>query len=213
MKTNCIETQNCQNNPNFNAWYRSVSMNKKTLMNVEQELLYRNDTYWFRGKIPELIDDLVDIYADSDNVNMYVYGCSNGSEPCSMWMYLVSKYGKNVADKFRPFKAKDIDPYAIKMAKNGIMPINNQEFANIQLYTNQGFNKFFHFNKQQPTSSYFYTPVKYWSRHNMFDGRIIQPKAELTQNIEYSVADIMEDYKNIEPEKSIICARNFSQTH
>jgi chemotaxis methyl-accepting protein methylase len=210
MKTNYIQTQNCQNNPNFNSWYRSVGKNKKTLMNLEQELSYRNDTYWFRGNITELIDDLVDIYADSNDVNMYIYGCSNGSEPCSMWMYLVSKYGKDVADKFRPFRAKDIDPYAINMAKNGIMPIDCSEFASIQRYTNYGFDRFFHFNKQQqPLSSYFYTPAKYRGKNNKFNGRIIQPKAELTQNIEYSVADIMKDYKNIGHEKSIICARNF----
>ena len=210
-------------NTSFCAWHRVVGKNKKTIKNLNQGIEYRNNTGWFRGgkDIPNIIDDLVDIYKDVDHVNVHLYGCSNGSGASSGWMYLVSKYGEKTASKFGPFKAKDIDEYAIKMAKDGDMPIDYDEFLRIQQYTGDNFNKFFHGEHlgitnetidpciPNPKLEEIFDTCRIHNAFHFSEGRCVKPKKELTDNIKYSVADIFKDYENIEPEQSVVGTRNF----
>ena len=44
--------------------------------------------------------------------------------------------------------------------------------------------------------------------YNYWAGAFIEPKKEVTKNIKYSVANIIDDYVNIEPENSVISARD-----
>lgn len=172
--------------PAFKAWNREVfSAGEYGVLRLK----HRNDTSFFRDVdfVSKTVEYLVDKYKGADKVNVYSYGCSNGSEPYSVVMYLLSKF-KDSASKFLPIIAKDYDSTAIEKAKSGKALIGEKEDCYIRCYTD-GFDNYF-------------TPVA----PEKFEYKVKKP---LIDNVNFSVADIREDYKNIEPANSVIFARNF----
>jgi chemotaxis methyl-accepting protein methylase len=110
-------------------------------------------------------------------------------------MQLYSSSDSKTADKFVPIKARDYDPEAIKMAKSGVLPIQGYEIEKIQEYTRGKFNEFFDVTKefQLKTREMMHIPLK----------------KDYTDKIEFSIANITDDYKNISPDNSVVFARNF----
>ncbi len=192
---------------NFSGWYRVVK-NPNT-----GEMLYRNDTMWFRDGITDIVDSLVKQYKDNKHVDTRIYGCSNGSEPLSMYIYMAAKYGLDIISKFSPFNCIDIDQFAIKKAIAGIMPMEYFEFERVLEYTFGKFNEFFNDSLSILTDKHnkkFFEKTKKFKDGSTEEGICLNLKSEHAQNINYSVGNILEDVKEINPEElSIVCARNF----
>ena len=182
--------------PTFSAWNRTVYRPTKARPLIK-EVAYRNDTSFFRGDLmwDNFIRFLTDKYQDVSKVNIYNYACSNGSEPFSIIMKLLSTLGEKESEKFFPIIAKDIDTDAIKIAESNSLPIDWYEKASINYHTNNKFDLYF---TKDPSENlldedqFYYFPAK-----------------SLTERVEFSKRDIFEDYKNINPENSVVLVRNF----
>jgi chemotaxis methyl-accepting protein methylase len=111
-------------------------------------------------------------------------------------MQLLTSGSEDLIRKFSKIIAKDFDPHVIDMAKSGVLPIQAYEVEKIQKFTNGRFRKFF------PTAP---KPIQFIGKQNID----IQFDKELNKKIDYSVADITTDFKTIEPEGSMVFARNF----
>lgn len=177
------------NQPSFNAWNREVFKNSSI-----KELKHRNDTNFFRDtnfwyKLVRLIKEK---YKNIPDVNVYCYGCSNGLEPYTFIMELMTMLAPKEAEKFLPVIAKDYDSVAIRAAKNNKFLINTTEANNINLFTGNQFNKYF-------------KTLRVVDK----DDTCCLAKSILTDNVEFSTANILEDYTNIKPDNSIVFARNF----
>lgn len=180
--------QNNNYNPKFSSWTREVyePLNAST-----RQLKHRNNTCIYRdGAIWErMCQFFVDKFKDVPKVNVYNYACSNGSEPYTFLMELISNFPKDIVEKFTPVIAKDYDETAINIAQSKKIPININEYAKIQHFTKRHFDRFF--------CDYDYRSDSYI------------PSDELFSNVQFETADIRNDYLNIEPQNSIVFARNF----
>ena len=139
-----INAINYNMNTNFTSWQRTVY--KEPAKNVvSKEILYRNDTSFFREDLiwDFLVKFLKDKYSDVSKVNVYDYACSNGSETYSIIMKLLTDLDKQEAEKFFPINAKDIDLLAVSNAKDKSVPISWGEKSRIEYFTNKNFNTYF----------------------------------------------------------------------
>lgn len=163
---------------------------------------HKNTSWMFR---PELWN-CIKIYKyfsrafnDATKVNVYNYGCSLGYEAYSFVLWLLSGKKKN-PEKFLPIIAKDYDEFIINEAKKNNLFMNIVELGDIE--TVAGYDNIHNFFELSDFGTY-----------NTIDGiqngRYAKPKTKLTDNVQFYVADIREDYKNIEPENSIVIATNF----
>ena len=179
IKINCNNDYKKKSLP-FKSWKREVRTN--TLIN-------RNDTSFFRDGdlFTKLIDYLVKFFKNDSKVNIYNYGCSIGEEAYSVLMYLISKFPEDIVNKFTPITAKDIDNFVIKKAiNNDPHIICSEEKENINKFTNNKLNHFLEYKNGQ----YIIRDI-------------------LKNKLDFRVADIKEDYKNINPNKSVVLMRNF----
>lgn len=181
--------QNFYNKTTFKSWKREVIKPYKGIVN-------RNDTCFFREEefFPKLLDFLKEKFINTKKINTYCYGCSDGSEPFSIAMHILSKNDENFSKKFLPIIAKDIDEVAIYKAINNNYEITEVEKKYIDLYTQNQFNKFFYNPYGEPKGK---------EKSTVFVKNI------LYDNVNFNTGDILKDYKNISPKNTILFARNF----
>lgn len=174
----------------FQSWQRSTRNSYKKVIN-------RNDTCFFRDAdfIPNLAKFLSEKFKDVQKVNVYNFGCSDGSEALSFVMSMLTKKEELNPQKFFPIIAKDIDPIAIQKAKNNEHKMTKIEKENVNIYTKGQYNKFI----EQP----------YGEPHNRADGIQVVIKKEIISNVDFAEGDIFKDYKEINPQNSVVMARNF----
>lgn len=177
---------------NFRAWRNVVIDPKKTHL-IGDKPKHMNNTAFFRlGQMWEnFINFILTKYKNVEKVNVYNYGCSDGSEPLSLAMILKSRY-KDLAEKFLPIIAKDYDACAIDKANTREYVIGHFEKGDINKFTNNEFDRYFEKKKRLD------------SNHEL-----CRLKPELFKDVEFSVANILEDIENIKPNNSFVMARNF----
>ena len=197
-----MQVQRIQNNgytPQFKSWGRVVYHNIPS--KADYAVKHRNTTSFFRRDMdwPALTKFLVDKYKDVSKVNTYCYGCSNGAEPYSLLIQLYSRWPELVANKFMPIIAKDYDAEAIKVAKAGIVPIEEEELAVVKAVADNREERFLDYVEKTDFGEYLLTGNVWKMRYNK----------GYANKMDFSVADIRNDYKNIAPENSVVFARNF----
>ncbi|MBE7710656.1 MAG: hypothetical protein E7Z92_00805 [Cyanobacteria bacterium SIG31] len=176
--------------PNFKSWSREVTT--RSFLG-DKIIKHRNDSWFFRDAEfwPIFTEYLVERFKNVPKVNVYSYGCSDGSEPFSFVMRMLSAHPKE-SSKFLPVIAKDYDKEAInKVEKREYYTIKGLEKNDIDFCTNKSFNRFFNIIDSGPAMSFAFA------------------KDELYDNVQFSVADIRSDYKKIEPNNSVVFVRNF----
>ena len=178
-------------NISFQSWRRCVYKND---IKDYENILHRNNTYFFRDGLfwKFLSEFIVEKFKNVSKVNVYSYGCSDGSEAFSFLMRMFGAHEKD-SKKFTPIKAVDYDPVAIEKAKSRTHNITRSEKEIIKLMTNYQYNRFITELDSAPTFDYD-APVKI--------------NDEIFNNVEFKVANILQDYKNIEPDNSVIFIRN-----
>ena len=188
------ENYNTRRSPSFGVWNREVYRSAEgKVFNIE--LAHRNTTYLFRNKNfwKPFVTYMATVFKDIPHINVYDFGCSDGSEAYTLIMSLFSHLKKEIAEKFLPIIAKDYDSYAIDTAKKGRIAISCPEECNINDCTCHRFNDFF---EEIPDVVYSKEPL-------------YSPKNILKDNVTFEIGNICEDYKNIIPDNSIVFARNF----
>jgi len=198
MRIQKIQTnKNNYHNTTFKSWNRTVYKELYSNANpAPRKIAHRNDTRFYRdGEFwKDACAFFVNKFKDVDKVNVYSYACSDGSEPLTFVMQLLSNYSQNIANKFFPVEARDIDVYAILKAKSKDYTMNSSEIYDINKFTNHQFLRYFCCTSQI---------------ENNKGEKPYDVSKELTNNINYDVKDINIDYVNIKPENSIVFARNF----
>ena len=195
MRISHVQNNNYNNKysqPSFGIWTRGVY---KQTQNGVSELVYRNDTMFFRD--PEFwrkfTDYLEKKFEKIPKANVYCHACSDGSEAYTFAMSMMSK-GKEFANKFLPVMARDIDSEAIVKALNNDYMITKKELANISLLT-----------KTSPDKHIRYSRYDF----DLQDKTKAEIKSSLREKVQFGIGDIFEDYKNINPDNAIVLARNF----
>ena len=205
-----MRIQNITNNmPNCNISYRGVTRTvyKEIVPPDMKDHLYgnvkhKNTSWMFRPTLrqcKEIYNYFSHAFKDVNNVNVYNYGCSLGYEAYSYVLWLLSGKKKN-PEKFLPIIAKDYDEFIINEARKNNIFINEAEFIDIECVVGEdNIHKFFELTENGMCNTI----------DGKKEGRFAKPTAKLTENVQFAVADIREDYKNIEPENSIVIATNF----
>ena len=184
-----IQTYNSTSPVNFTSNYRRVhELSTGTIKYMNSTKLFRNDMDW-----DGFANLLIRKYKQSPKVNIYCYACSDGSEPYSLAIKLLEMGKKNKVDveRFFPIIAKDIDEKMIKMASNGFLPALAEDENLLKKYP-----------------KYFEKTCNLPSRDLRSDF-IWKVKPELRNRVVFQNADINQDICNIEPENSVVLARNF----
>ena len=181
MRILTIQRYNFQK-PAFTAWNRDVYDDKGYLK-------HRNDTSMFRGDIDWVFFAryLDAKYKNVDKVNVYDFGCSDGSEVYTFVISMLNNAESQSVKKFLPIKAYDIDDIAINKAKKGGLKFTLDEKAMIHWHSKFGLDAFFDKNKDET----------------------YKPQKVLSKNIIFKKGDITKDFKKIKSENSVVLARNF----
>lgn len=180
--------------PTFTAWNRYVLKDGDIA-----KLSHRNDTsfarcnrgvkkYW-----EDLIDYLAKKYGENKNVNVYFYGCSDGSESGTYVMTVLSRQPKEIAENLlRNIKAVDFDRAAIDKANSNTYEINKHEITRLrELLGDKVYDYFLNFPKNDVLSAK------------------VKLSDIVTSKIYYEHADVMDDVKNINGDNNIVFAKSF----
>lgn len=149
--------------------------------------MFRPDLNW-----DSFVKLLQEKYANTEQVNVINHACSNGAEPFSLVIKLLSKLGEK-AQKFFPIKAKDIDAENIRRAKNGYIGIHNDDMYNINTQMQGKVGEF----------------LNYVPSRAMNDDLGVQPIKQVRENVEFKRSDIFNDVDTIPSSNTVLLCRNF----
>lgn len=154
-----------------------------------------NNTCFFRQDVRNWLifaKKIDEEFKDAEKVNIYDFGCSDGSEPYTLAISLIEALGEDGAEKFFPIKAMDKDPIIINRAKKGKMYCSKKDFERINQNTAYKFDKYFDILENKRNGD-----------------KIISPKEILTSRVEFSRKSAASGLKEAEPEHSLVLTRNF----
>ncbi len=166
------------------------------------DVIFSNYTSFFRGydcslffnQWNSLMNLFYEKFKDAKKVNFYDFGCSDGSEACSIAIALKETLGDR-SEKFFPIKAFDGDEYIVEQAKSGIIDADKRDISNITNFTFGKLEKYFNVNKKDDNfEDYPYT---------------LKSKDILSDNIQFAKGDFLSELDNVEKSNSIIFCRNF----
>ena len=178
--------------PKFRGYSRSVYN-----FNAAGDLMYKNETWAVRSGIrywKRLIKFISEKYKDIPKVNVYDYACSVGHEAYTFIMAMFSSDIEKNPEKFMPVIAKDFDSKVIAAAKRREFALDIIEKDDLQGLIG----------KKRPLDEFLFVDERYEQEHGCFT--VLADR--LTDNVKFHKADILSDIKNIEPDNSIVFARN-----
>ncbi len=186
MQIYSIKNLGYSKQPSFGIFRRCV-YNEAVSDVVSKTIKHRNDTWFFRSapNWKELVRYLEKKYKDVKKVNVYDYACSTGAEAYTFLMAMITYFGKDIADKYSPVIAKDYDEYIINKAKDSQFDLSLKERIAINKNTMGNLSSFF----------------------EVHDGIWI-PREDLSKRVNYSEANVLEDFNTIEPNNSVVFIRN-----
>ena len=179
--------------PNFKRWDRTVyKVGTRTGL---ENIVNRNNTYFFRDPIfwIDIVDFIEKKFKNFHKINIYSYGCSDGSDVYTLIITLLARKNKDLLKKCSPIIAKDLDSLAIKRAMSNTYYITKSEKEDINLCTNGEFDKFFLLLEKQS---------------EVVPEANMKLNPELVQYAQYSFANVLYDFKKINPNNSIVFLRN-----
>ena len=197
-----MSIQNGYNQPktNFKSYHGFIRGTNRELFNIGSDgIMCKPNTQLLRPTAGEWIQDFN--FADKffekfSKVFTQFYACSYGSGPTSHVLLAYTLYSPKKAKKFLPVYAKDINPIAIDHAKRGVLTLDDDELDECFLHQID-IDKFMH--RIGPGADTMYGDPQ--SEYKLYP--------IITKNIKYSVANILEDYVNIDPDGSFVRAENF----
>lgn len=177
-----------QNKYNFN--YKA---NARQVYDSKGLALYRTTTYYFRSDLDweKLIKFLCCFYEGIPKVNFINHACSNGMEPLSFAMALMT-YAPKIADKFFPILAKDINELNITYAKGGFCEASLSDFMRIKNITQGKYNEYLDLKPPINKDSVY----------------IMSPKSNLAEKVIFEQGDIFNDVESLPSENTFLSCRN-----
>lgn len=169
--------------------------NERAVKNSEGDILYKTTTYFFRNDTDwdNLIEFLCNKYKNTEKINVYSYGCSNGMEPYSFLLNLLS-FRPKMLEKCTPVIAKDIDMKNIEMAKQGDYEIDSHDLFTLDYQTCGKYKKYFDCQERYNVSG---------------PDIILTAKNNIKEHINFEQGDIFEDIKKLPNKNTVIFCKNF----
>ncbi|MBE7706476.1 MAG: hypothetical protein E7Z91_04460 [Cyanobacteria bacterium SIG30] len=160
-----------------------------------KRVIYSNATCFLRGDLcgksntwENFTNIILKCFPKDEKINVYDFGCSDGSEAYSIAFSLIEKEGDG-AKRFFPIKAIDRDPEIIKDIQNGTYA-KEIDLKKIDAATKNNKDKYFIISKS---------------------GRefLLKPKEILRRNIRFRTGDFVQELNNITGKNNLIFCRNF----
>ena len=182
--------------PSFTSNCRVVTYGYSNLSG-EQPVKHRNTTCFYRSDLDwdSLTSFLDKKYADASRVNTYCYACSDGSEPYSFVMKMISSLGEPKAEKFFPVNAKDYDSFIINKAKSKKVSLISYEPEIINQQINGSLDNYMEFlgkNRKLHYLEYMYAV-----------------KDKLFNKVNFQRANVLSDVASIQSDNAVVFCRNF----
>lgn len=161
------------------------------------KIVQSNRTLFFRNDLPwsSLAWYISKQFKEAEKVNVYNFACSDGSEPYSLAIALIERYGVEGAKKFFPIKASDVDKKIIKEAKGSTIKATSSDFVKIRKMIDP----------PRTVYDYFYVNE---SKNPDFPF-LLYPREILTENVQFECKSIEDGLDEVEKSNSLILARNF----
>ena len=181
--------------------FKTSNIEKKTLSFGSTYASYKSEEYGrLVGNITEMFRDDLNWEALADHISkdekpkkIYCYACSDGSEPYSIAMALITKLGYDKAKKYFPIIARDIDENVIASAQKGIIEFNRYDLKRMKD------------NNVKPLDFFDYRYSYYKKPCKM---GIYKVKEDLKKCVDFKVGDIIKDSKTMNFEDAVILFRN-----
>ena len=158
---------------------------------------FSNYTKFFRtdiaGSWKKFLDVVDSHFKDAEKVNVYCFGCSDGSEPYSFAMGMLNKKGGKNIKKYTPIMAYDIDSEMIRTAQKGWLPCSKND--KIRINSNTSLTRFLCNIVEVPRDEKY--PYRF------------QPLDRVKNLIDFQVGDFSEKLEDIEPCNNLVMCRNF----
>lgn len=166
--------------PVFKGYDRTVKDENNFIVHRNTTRMYRQDICW-----QDFADFLEDYFHGQNQVKVYSFACSDGSEPYSLVTALKSRTSN--PNKFFPVMASDYDSEIIKQAKKGRYELSASEFDSMRKVTNNSWGNYF----------------------NLIDSRTIEPNGKTKSCVQFKTEDIMDGLDSLQKGPKVIMARNF----
>lgn len=195
--------QNRPMHPSFKScYYREVLDNAGNLLYRSTTDLFRQDLNW-----NAFAEYLIKKFANQEKVNLYSFACSDGSEPYSLAMMLISKLGEAKAKKFFPIIASDIDDVLIQKAKSGELELIVDEEV-LDIYEKEVNDPLAIFNMTGLPSSTFFDSSYNERRSNGAYVTLAHAKDFLRNAVKFSTGNVINEIDHVEPKNSVVLFRN-----
>lgn len=184
-----MQIQSLANNPNKISFTRT----NRSIYDSNDKFLYSNHSFFFRDDIKnwdKFADSLINKYKNQDKVNVYCHACSDGSEPYSLAMILLSKLGEEGAQKFFPIIAVDKDKHYLEKAAAGKIEVYEEDLRAVEYNTKKHYSE--------------YMDIIATSR----DSHRIKFKENVRNAVVFSQGDILDEIDSIKPDNSVLMFRN-----
>ena len=166
------------------------TVNKTECDPKHKNILYKNNTIFFRDDINWGM--LINYLLKNESINkIHCYACSDGSEPYSIAMALISELGYEKAQKYFPIVARDIDKALIDKANTGVITVTKKDMQNIERYQKKSDIAFFD-KKSYPTE----------------DGKICRVSDELRKCVDFGLGNLVVDSAYADYDNSAVFFRN-----
>lgn len=174
----------------------------------KNDIVYSNFTCFFRNDLCQSCrsayykpdgtwkgfrKEIIDFFKDAPKVNVYNFGCSDGSETYSFAMSLMDEDCKN-ANKFFPILAFDIDEKIINTAKSGKIGCDDWDIESIEKNVSPKIPPLYTIEEKRIQENYSKTFVA---------------SEELREKIVFEQGNIEDKIDEIKPSNSLVMCRNF----
>lgn len=179
-------TQLPQKTPSFTSNFRLNGVGQRP-----------NFTYFFRGDLQwrSFAKYLHRHFAGNDRVNIYNAACSDGTEPFTLVMSLISKLGSKNAQRFFPIEAFDLNQYLVNDAKTGQIPLLPEPYTVVDIFRLKFKNLFM--------DGRF---LDYKKIRNV--GDVVRFNENTQKHVNFTVGNVLTKVDEIEGRRSVVMTRN-----
>lgn len=160
---------------------------------------YTNYTQFFREDVnwSDYAEIFINKFKKNKKVNLYCYGCSDGSEAFSLAMILIEKLGDH-AKKFFPIVAADKDTTFLAEAANGTVKVNEDDISQFKRYLGDNYRKFISHDDK-------FIPIESEMNYCFANAKV---NDDVKNSIIFKKGNIIEDISDFKKNNSIIMFRN-----
>jgi chemotaxis methyl-accepting protein methylase len=158
--------------------------------NISTTSFFRDESLW--NDLPEYLAEKF-----PDGTQIYCYACSDGSEPYTLALKLIDKFGEKKAAKFLPIHAFDTDSEIISTARAGIVGLEDSDIQKIKQYS------------KNYTFEELFTEIDDSEENSKIDGiKAYKISEKLRKLVKFECADVTEDAEKAHSDPCIIIVRN-----